>query len=278
MNQDLEPQIFSSNVAIHTSSAPEKYGDGSLEVQGRIYTDRVVEYTPSTGVDIEGIVARANTLLLSPITAGSVQSPTTGKAVVFQDETSGRVRVKYDGGYMVPIVQNKGDLLTHDGATEVILTAGATDGYHLVVDSTAPAGIAWKPVASNTTIESAYKYTTSPPETSTNATTYVNKKTWTLALDAGTYRFGIFYNWRTSSVNAVFRCKVTTNTNETLYTQEQVPSGNPQGQKYTAVGTTTITAPSNGNYTFTLQFCTNTNSFSAFISNVYMELLNVGAP
>src|SRR5215203_56561 len=170
MNQDIEPQLIKSNVAIHTSDAPEIYGDGSLEVQGQIYTDTIVEYTTNNGVSLSGLLANNSTLLFTPQSSNNVISSNNG-IIIFNDSNSDQIRYKYSNGSLNPILVTKGSLFTHNGTVNTVLdTSNTTDGNLLTIDSTAANGIAWK---TPFVLQSALFFTTSLPQSSTNATIFV---------------------------------------------------------------------------------------------------------
>jgi hypothetical protein len=275
MNQDIEPLLHKCNVAIHTSDYPSLYGDGSLEVEARIYTDTIVSYTPVTGVTVEEVKLLDGTIVL-PERQDETVTAQANKAILFYDATTNKYRIKYPNNELSGVLTSKGQILTHDGTKENVISAtGITDGYHLVIDGTSPVGLSWKePVTS--TLGDAFASQVSKPETATNATVFVDKISWTRTLAEGNYRIGVSYNWRMSGINGLFKCRLVNSVGTVLYEHSENYNSNSPSIVAQQIGCGSVLYEAvAGLETLRLQFCTGDKNITAFISNATVETLHV---
>lgn len=284
MDQNIEPQVFHGNVAVHTHEmAPELYGDGSLEVQGRIYTDKLVPYTTSASVDINGVNVSSGVLVLK---SPEVTLPTfanAGDNILYYDTTQ-RVLLSIDdqgrktqvSGYRL---LSKGDLLTNDGTKDTILSStDVADGAVLSVDKTTTGGLRWTAIAG---------LADSEPETfrddtwsNTNATVYVERCTFNVDVISAVFLLQVSFVWRMTGSNQLFYARIVIDNTDTLVEEVKYPS---RSDIY-EMDNSSVTEISNmvrlvslnaGTHSITLQYSSATIDVTASIGNVQMCLTKV---
>ncbi|RKO90458.1 hypothetical protein BDK51DRAFT_46584 [Blyttiomyces helicus] len=105
--------LISGNLAVISSSTPQYQGDGSLEVDGTLYTDILESSTPMGNVSV--------TSALSFPSQSRPVAPTSGNTLVFADsESDGRMVMMNAAGTVIDLnpLTTAGDLLTFDGVKD----------------------------------------------------------------------------------------------------------------------------------------------------------------
>jgi hypothetical protein len=151
-----EAAQFQGTLTVVASDNPIDYGGGNIELEGALFTDIIRENTDALGVDLEGINFTDNYFTMTPITAPS--NPPSGKQRVYVDTTDNLLKSRNDTG-IVTVYQpltTKGDLLTHNGTTQVALPVGAS-GYVLTSNPASSTGLEW--VVNNASSNSVVKNT-----------------------------------------------------------------------------------------------------------------------
>lgn len=141
-----EATKFEGTVTIISSANPLEYGEGNVEVEGSVFTDNILENTVNLGVNIEGINLKHSYITIPDII--SPDNPISGNSIIYIE--NGILKSKNSSG-VVTIFQStntKGDLLTHDGTTQIRLPVGL-NGSALVADSSTVSGLKWDIISSN---------------------------------------------------------------------------------------------------------------------------------
>lgn len=140
---DTEEAIeFQGTVTVVASTNPVEYGGGNIEVEGVVFTDIILENTDNLGVDLEGTNFNDNSFTLTDISSPTV--PPLGSSRFYTDSSDTLLKSK-DNNDIVTVYQptnTKGDLLTHNGTTQVRLPVG-TNGQILIADSSVSQGVKW---------------------------------------------------------------------------------------------------------------------------------------
>lgn len=273
MEQDIEPHLIRGNVAIKTSADTGQYGDGSLEVEGKIYSDTIQEYTTNNGTTVEGVRFNNNYIQVSAPSVSLPASAPSGTILLYYDTTTKKYRTLNVDGYTNAVVTTKGELITHDGTKETTLAASTgTNGDRLILDSTTTPGLRWQ-TPPNFIDRYYYRYALSSVESSTTSTNFIAKATVTSTLPAGTYRVGVSYNWRMGTGSRLFRARVLLDGTTTIYEQydHSTGSGNIPNTILQVAAGTAIVSLTAASHTVQLQFCSGTG-VTAYISNAVVEL------
>lgn len=275
MDQDLEQQVLYGNLAVHSNTGdPVNNGDGSIEAQGTIYTDRVKAYTTNGGTVIHDTEFKNSTVNLKLAPTTGVSTPAVGGIVLYADPVLKRVRQKDSSGNTTALVSTKGDLLTFNGTSEAVLPVSGTNGYVLTSNSSTSTGLEWKQPSL-----AYYSFSSSIPESNTSSTTYQTKLTHTFTItETGNYRISCAYSWRTSVLSSAFLGRMYLDDSTELFANKQAPNG---------VGLLGLGASSNttsyfvvrnlsaGTHNVKIQWATDSNVRTSYISNVYVDVFKI---
>lgn len=275
MDQDLEQQVLYGNLAVHSNSGdPLNNGDGSIEAQGTIYTDRIKAYTTTGGTMVHDTEFKnsAVTLKLGPTTG--VAAPAVGGVVLYADPVLKRIRQKDSSGNTTALVSTKGDLLTFNGTTEAVLPVTGTNGFVLTSNSSASTGLEWKQPSL-----AYYSFASSTPESNTSSLSYQTKLTHTFTItDAGNYRISCAYSWRTSALSSAFNGRMYLDDSIELFSNRQAPSGVGLLGLGASSNTTSYFAIRNlttGTHNVKIQWSTDSILQIAYIKNVYVDVFKI---
>lgn len=136
----LEAAVFNGNVTILDSNNTD-YGNGSLEVQGTIYTDTIRTNTSNGTIDLENIEIKDGVFTL-PTQLVSPSAPVTGK-YTFYINSDGKL-VSLDNSSNITLYQpltTKGDLLGYSTIQDRLPVG--PDNSVLIADSTQATGLKW---------------------------------------------------------------------------------------------------------------------------------------
>lgn len=276
MNQDIEPQVIQGNLAVHTHpSDVSQFGDGSIEVEGRIYTDKIVSYTTSGSTDIHD-TSFTDTLVSFKVGSTPSVAP-VNRVIQYIDPTLKRLRQVNEDSEVTALVDAKGDLITSTGSQEVIVPLG-TNGYILTADSTLSSGLAWRSPPSGVFVDVAqYVYIQSLAESNTNSTSFITKATLSKTLSATTLcRFGVAFQWRMTVADQLFKSRLIVNDSTVVFECNEFSGGFLIGSttQQARAGFGIISLPA-GTHTFKLQWAVQSAFFTGYISNAKIEVWNV---
>lgn len=137
---DLESFVITGGVLTVTSGP---YGPGDIEIAGSLYSNKIFENTDGLGVDVEDVVFSNKTVLMSDVPTVT-QPGLSGKYLMYFDATDQKLK-SIDSAGVITVYQpltTKGDLVVHNGTTEVRLPSG-TNGQVLTVNSSSSSGVEW---------------------------------------------------------------------------------------------------------------------------------------
>ena len=281
MDQNVEPQLIRGNVAIHTNEdSPDLYGDGSLEVQGKLYIDTVIGYTTNAPTSIHQVLFQNGTMSFpTPSTMPQVTQASSGTNIVYYDNATHQIRSLDDQGNITQVsgyrLNNKGDLLTNTGTRDIALPASQTSGAFLVSDLSTSTGLKWYLPPTSAMSWSAKDISRS----STNANVYISKVTLMQTIAAGTYRLDVTYNWSVTGPDQLFKARVLLDNTITVFDQQVYSSGTADYQGNIpdeSMSSFTLLNLSEGSHTFELQWCIQAlQNITASISNCILELTTV---
>lgn len=145
----LENAIIKGNLSVITNDNPGDLGPGNIECSGIVYTDNIIENTSGLGVDIEGINLNDNHYTMTNISQPSNPNISQHKFYTNNDllksiNTSGIVKVYNPNN-------SKGDIITHNGITDVTLPVGNINQVLTVIPESSN-GIIWKDISNDTGI------------------------------------------------------------------------------------------------------------------------------
>jgi hypothetical protein len=274
MNQDIEPQVIQGNLAVHRHPQDvEQFGDGSVEVQGTIYVDKIVAYSVDTTTTVHETEFKDKLVSFStPLSAPA--TPSSGKVTQFVDPTLKRLKQINDAGELTALVSSKGDLITSDGTQEVIVGRG-TNGFVLTADSNVSAGLAWRAPATFSSV-TGYTYVQSLPESNTNATVFVTKLSLGVTVSSTTLcRLGTSFEWRMTAFDQLFKTRIILDDTTVILECSEFSTGvGSYGgtiTHHTRSGFNVVSL-SAGTHTFKLQWCLEDPKYTAYISNAALEL------
>lgn len=136
----VENAEFEGTITVVTSSNPTEYGAGNVELEGTLYTDTILENTGNIGVNLEGINFND-----SYLTIPDIISPINPSVLNERFYMEGEFLKSRNNIGIVTIYQpttTKGDIITHDGSTQVRLPV-SNDGFILTANSNVIEGIKW---------------------------------------------------------------------------------------------------------------------------------------
>lgn len=137
---DIDPFQIRGNLSVQAHPTdPSEFGDGSVDIDGNINMNGTLgENTLSNGINIKDIK------YLTIKEQSSPSNPSASENRFFIDSVDSLLKSKDSSG-VVTIYQpltSKGDLLSHDGSTQIRLPIG-TDNLILSADSSEPSGLKW---------------------------------------------------------------------------------------------------------------------------------------
>lgn len=136
---NLDPFEIKGNLSVITTDNPSILGNGSIDVDGSVNTDFLGCNNINNGLIIKDI--KNYTIKESLYT----DTPFTGENVLYIDETDSKLKSKDSiGGITVyQPTTTKGDIIVHNGNTQVRLPVSNINNYILMSDNTLPEGIKW---------------------------------------------------------------------------------------------------------------------------------------
>ena len=163
----------------------------------------------------------------------------------------------------------KGDVIVHNGTTNIRLPVGSDD-LVLKANNSATPGVEWGVIV----FGSEYQTNEDSTEDSTTSSTYVNKVTiTTTSLPAGDYRIGWYYNWRRSNTNKDFETRVRIDNTTDIGNHRQEAKDAGSDQIYVSSGHKRVTFTA-GIHTIDIDY-RSANGGTSFISNARLELWRV---
>jgi len=275
MNQDVEQQVLYGNLSVQSNAGdPTNNGDGSIEAQGTLYTDKIKPYTTngSTLMHDTAFKDTTQTMKLAPTTG--VSSPSTGNVVMYMDPTLRRLRQKDSSGNTTALVSTKGDLLTFNSTAETILPVTATNGFVLTSNSATSTGLEWQQPKL-----AYYTFASSTPESNTSSLSYQTKVTLNFtAPEAGNYRISCSYSWRTSALSSAFVGRMYLDDSIELFANRQAPNGVGLLGLGASMNTTSYFVVRNltaGAHNVKIQWAADSILQVAYISNVYVDVFKI---
>lgn len=121
-------------------------GNGSIEVEGEIYTDFLRSNDSELPVDLEEVKFKEKKMTMTNTTEPG--TPSSGDATFYMN--TGFLKSKSDSGIITtyqPTI-SKGDLLSHNGTTQIRVPA-SEENYVLTIDSSTASGLKWVPMSQN---------------------------------------------------------------------------------------------------------------------------------
>ena len=138
---DSENAEFHGILTILGSPESSGGGDGSLEVSGKVYTDYIQGNLENGPVDINGVsIGNGNITIASTTQSGVV--PSVGDHLFYVKDN---LLQSLNSSGTVTVYQpntTKGDLISHNGSTQIRVPIGAS-GNVLTVDPTTESGLKW---------------------------------------------------------------------------------------------------------------------------------------
>lgn len=123
---------------------PGSDGNGDLEISGAVYSNQIFENTENEGVDLESTVFSDKTFTISNRNINTIVTPTNNKKIFFLDSVDNKFK-SIDSSGILTVYQpstTKGDLVVHDGTTQVRLPSGS-NGQVLTVNTASANGVEW---------------------------------------------------------------------------------------------------------------------------------------
>lgn len=121
----------------------------NMYIGGQIRVDSILENTTSSGVNIEGVKLENTAITLSAIFPPVFSPPPLFNFTYYQDVIDSLFKSMDSSGNITTYqpTNTKGDLVTHDGTTQIRLPVGLEDQV-LIVDPSQPSGIKWQNISS----------------------------------------------------------------------------------------------------------------------------------
>lgn len=145
----LENAVIKGNLSVITNDNPNDLGPGNIECSGIVYTDNIIENTSGLGIDIEGTNFNDNYYTMTNISQPS--NPNNSQHIFYTNNdllksinTSGIVKIYNPNN-------TKGDIITHNGITDVTLPVGNTNQILTVIPGSST-GVIWKDISNDTGI------------------------------------------------------------------------------------------------------------------------------
>lgn len=135
---DIDPFEIKGNLSLISSVDPAEFGDGSIDVEGKVNTDYIGENVLGNGLtmnDVKYMTIKEH---------GAPSAPVSGGHIFYVDTSDSLLKSK-DTGSNVQVYQpltTKGDIMTHNNATSIRLPVGI-DGQILISDSSNSSGLKW---------------------------------------------------------------------------------------------------------------------------------------
>lgn len=145
---DIDTFEIKGNLSVIASEDPGNVGDGSIDVEGTVNTDNIECNIPLHGLTIYDIKNYTQREATAP------SLPIPGEHVFYIDSVSKKLVSLDTLGVLTTYqpVTTKGDLLTHDGTTQIRLPVAIDPDMALLSDPTANSGLKWGFVNTNTDI------------------------------------------------------------------------------------------------------------------------------
>ena len=128
-------------MSVIAASDINEFGDGSIDVDGDINIDgRLGENTSGNGIFIRNIkdfTMKTDHLLVSNPMSNELKFFISSPDNLFKSINSSGIVTTYQP------LNTKGDILTHDGNTQIRLPVSLNDGFVLSADSSQPSGLKW---------------------------------------------------------------------------------------------------------------------------------------
>lgn len=136
---NMENQVIQGNLTILSDNS---FGNGSLGLQGTLYSDIIMSNTIGRSVNIESIKILNGNITI-PQQSNLPNLPNGTDNILFLN-TNNLLSSINSSGILTTFqpINTKGDLQTHNGTTQVKLPVGS-DNSILVADSTQPFGLKW---------------------------------------------------------------------------------------------------------------------------------------
>lgn len=138
----FENIVFRGTVTIDTSDDPEDMGHGDLEVKGSVFTDNILENTVATGVNLEGTKFKDNYYIMK--NTSILPTPNINEHIFYMENDI--LKIKHNSGVVKTVnpLNNKGDLLTHDGNDDIKIPMGLENQ---ILTSNSVSGIKWEDIS-----------------------------------------------------------------------------------------------------------------------------------
>ncbi len=123
---------------------PGPDGNGDIEISGAVYSNQIFENTLNQGVILENIEFSNKTFTVQNRNINTITAPPSNKELFFLDLADGKFK-SIDSNSILTVYQpstTKGDLVVHNGTTQVRLPAGI-NGQVLSANSLSATGIEW---------------------------------------------------------------------------------------------------------------------------------------
>jgi hypothetical protein len=137
---DIDPFEIKGNLSVITTDNPECLGDGSIDVDGHVNTDFLACNKIENGIIINDIT----NYHMREITHPEI-SPNTGEHLFFIDNNDFKLKSK-SSSEEITVYQpttTKGDIIVHNGDTQVRLPVPLRENFILISDKQSPEGIKW---------------------------------------------------------------------------------------------------------------------------------------
>lgn len=240
MNNDIENTLFNGSIAIKQHPTdPQTFGDGSLELEGTLYTSIVRPYNPESAIDIDSVTIQDGTV---GIKNGPKLVPGTGGQLAYQIGND---------VFDVHVNQNAGDIFTHNGIRQSALQIGG-NGHVLSVDSSVPTKLKWVAPATSLNLTSKGDI---PVMTSTGLSKITPGQNGHVLIADSTSQTG--YAWTEMSQN-IGTITTTFNSVRNAMMLQQWFSGQNTftsvSNEYSTIHTLSITIPENTNHVFKVHY------------------------
>jgi len=143
---DIDTFEIKGNLSVIASEDPGNVGNGSIDVEGTVNTDSIECNIPLNGLTIYDIKNYTQREVVAP------PLPVSGEHTFYIDTVSKKLMSLDTTGVLTTYqpITTKGDLLTHDGTTQIRLPVAGAPNMALLSDPASNSGLKWGVVNTST--------------------------------------------------------------------------------------------------------------------------------